>query len=293
MRGKILFISSVTLLFLTTPHPAYADVSAQLKQAETYQNNRQYEQAEAIYQQIATAFPDTNDALEAQMQLTLIYIATDRQQQADAAFEKLTAGFSKQKGIAEAVWQIGQRYIELKKYDKAYEINQYNVRHFPKDMYTMWSQVEIIYSHLREGDDVGADAAVEKLFTNFNDNPLIAGAVWDTGQYYRDLKKYDQANRLYKHVVENWPKDEHALWAQADLIKSYLAQGNDTAAEAAVDKLLSDFNDNQLVARAIWDTAQNYRGLKKYENANELYQHIVKTWPKKVYEKSNHPGFSR
>jgi len=354
MRGKSLFISSVSLLFLIIPHPALANASAQLKQAETYQNNRQYEQAEAIYQQIVTAFPDTNEALEAQKQRTIVYIDTNRQEQADAAFEKLTANFSSHKDIAQAVhdiayqyrcankqqkanqidqyvidhWpdsdyavlgqmdiakyyidqgndpnaeaattklltgysgnvliaraihDVAQQYRGTRKYEKANRLYQYVINNWPDAEHALWSQADLIKSYVAEGNDVAADAAVDKLLTNFNDNPLIARAVWDTGQHYRDLKKYDQANRLYKHVVENWPKAEHALWAQADLIKSYLAQDNDASADAAVEKLLTNFNDNPLIARVVWDTGQYYRELKKYEMANKLYQHIVKTWPK-------------
>jgi len=120
------------------------------------------------------------------------------------------------------------------------------------------------------------------LLTNFNDNPLIARAIWDTGQYYRDLKKYEKANQLYKHVVENWPKAEHAIWAQADLIKSYLAQGDDSSAEAAVEKLIADFSWSEHIARAIHDTAWEYRKLANYGRANELDQYVIDHWPQDV-----------
>jgi tetratricopeptide (TPR) repeat protein len=140
----------------------------------------------------------------------------------------------------------------------------------------------LIKSYVAQGDDTAAEAAVDKLLTNFNDNPLIARAVWDTGQYYRDLKKYEKANRLYKHVVEHWPKAEHALWAQADLIKSYLALGDDPNAQAAVDKLLTNFNDNPLIARAIHDTAWEYRKLANYGRANELDRYVIDRWPEDV-----------
>jgi len=139
-------------------------------------------------------------------------------------------------------------------------------------------KADLIKSYLALGDDADAQAAVDKLLTNFNDNPLTARAVWDTGQYYRDLKKYEKANRLYQHVVNNWPKAEHALWAQADLIKSYLALGDDPNAQAAVDKLLTNFNDNPFVARAIHDTAWEYRKLGNYGRANELDQYVIDHW---------------
>jgi tetratricopeptide (TPR) repeat protein len=104
-------------------------------------------------------------------------------------------------------------------------------------------------------------------------------AIWDTGQYYRDLKKYEMANKLYQHVVKTSPESEHALWAQADLIKSYLALGDDPNAEAAVKKLLSEFSGNRYKPRAIHDTAWEYRKSGNYGRANELDQYVIDHWP--------------
>jgi outer membrane protein assembly factor BamD (BamD/ComL family) len=108
MVKKIFLLSSVlfSLLLSTAASRCLADVSEQFEQAQTYQLNGNYEQAEAIYQQIVMDFPDSNDALEAQKQLTLMYITTDSQQQADAAFAALTAVFAGHKDIAQAVWKI-------------------------------------------------------------------------------------------------------------------------------------------------------------------------------------------
>jgi tetratricopeptide (TPR) repeat protein len=80
-------------------------------------------------------------------------------------------------------------------------------------------------------------------------------------------------------VVANWPDSEDALWAQADLIKSYLAAGDDPNAENAVEKLLADFSENPLIARAIHDTAYEYRKLEKYDRADELDQFVIDKWP--------------
>jgi len=153
------------------------------------------------------------------------------------------------------------------------------VQSWPKAEHAVWAQADLIKSYLAQDNDASADAAVEKLLTNFNDNPLIARAVWDTGQYYRDLKKYEMANKLYQHVVKTSPESEHALWAQADLIKSYLALGDDPNAQAAVDKLLTEFAHNKLIARAIHDTAWEYRKSGNYGRANELDKYVIDNWP--------------
>ena len=78
------------------------------------------------------------------------------------------------------------------------------------------------------------------------------------------------------------PKSEHALWAQADLIKSYLALGDDPNAEVAVKKLLSEFSGNRYKPRAIHDTAWEYRKSGNYGRANELDQYVIDHWPADV-----------
>jgi len=68
----------------------------------------------------------------------------------------------------------------------------------------------------------------------------------------------------------------------ADLIKSYLALGDDSGAEAAVEKLMADFSWSSYIARAIHDTAWEYRKLANYSRANELDQYVIDRWPEDV-----------
>jgi tetratricopeptide (TPR) repeat protein len=255
-------------------------VRDQFNQAEIYQKDKQYDYAEQIYRQIIAQFPDSNDALEAQKQLTCLYLATKRQAQAAAAFEELTTAFSGHKDIAQAVHDIAYQYRRINRQENANELDQYVIGAWPQSDYALLGQMDIAKYYVDQGNEANAQAAIDKLLADFSDNPLTARAVHDVAQHYRWSGKYEKANRLYQHVVTNWPNAEHALWAQADLIKSYLALGDDPNAEAAVEKLLANFTANPLAARAVWDTGQHYRELKKYEKANELYQHVVKTWPK-------------
>jgi tetratricopeptide (TPR) repeat protein len=280
MLRKILFISSVTLLFLATPYPALADVSAQLKQAAAYKDNRRYEQAEAIYQQIITAFPDTNDALEAQKQLTLIYIATNRQQQADAAFEKLVADYSKHQGISEAVWQIAEGYGWPEEYNKAFQLHQYNVEHFPGDVYAMRSQTEIVYFYLRKGDSTATDAAIDKLLTVFSNQPTLPKEIYQITERYKRLGKYDKALGLHQYSVEHFPNEMYAMWSQVEIIYSHIRNGNEPMANAAFDKLVAVFSSQPTLPKEIYQIAMKYNQSKRNDKALELHQYNAERSPK-------------
>lgn len=355
MRRRIEFAVTVFALILAIglEGKAVGDVPDQLAEAEQFVKSGNYDQAEAIYRQIVVQVPDSNDALEAQKQLTCLCVTTNRLVEADTTLAELTAGFSGHKDVAQAVHDIAYHYRTTNRHDKANEIDQSVIRDWPQSdcavlaqmdiakyyvdqgneaeaqpaidellgdlsgspliaralhdvgqhyrsagkceeanqlyqhvivncpgtEYAMWSQVDLVKSNLALKDDAEAEAAVEGLLGDFTKNPLIAQAIHDVGQHYRGLKKYDKANELYEHVVANCPGTEHALWSQADLIKSYLALGDDANAEAAVEGLLSGFSDNPLIARAVWDTGQHYRELKQYAQANRLYKHIVTNYP--------------
>jgi len=273
MRKRIHFaviILTVGVVFgLASRAPG--SVSDRFSQARSYREDKQYDQAEQIYRQIIAQFPDSNDALEAHKQLTCLYIITDQQGEADAALAELTPAFSGHKDIAEAVHDIAYQYRNINRHEKANEVDQYVVGAWPETDFAVLAQMDIAKYYVEKGNDPNAQAATDKLLRDFSDNPLIARAVHDIAQHYRWSGKYEKANGLYQCVVANWPDSEHALWSQADLIKSYLALEDDANAEAAVEGLLTGFSDNPLIARAVHDTGQHYRELKKYAQANRLY----------------------
>jgi len=221
MSTKTLLISSVLfgVLLLMAAGVWFADTSELLEQAETYREQGQYEQAEAIYLQIITDYPGTDYALEAQKKLTLIYIATDRQQQADAAFGRLVTDFYEHTGISQAVWKIAKEYEESKKYDKALELHQYNVQQFTPDKHAMWSQVEIVYSLIDSGD-VAADAACDKLITVFSKQETLPKEIHQVAMKYSGSGQSEKAYALHQYNVEHFPDYNglDVIWSQSELI---------------------------------------------------------------------------
>jgi len=277
MKKKTLLISSVlsvVLLFLAVG-VCFAGTSELLLQADTYREQGQYEQAEAIYLQIITGYPGTDYALEAQKKLTLIYIATDRQQQADAAFGQLVTAFSGYPGITQAVWQIAKEYQQRKKYNKALELHQYNVQKFTPDKHTMWSQVEIIYSLIDSGD-AAADAACEKLIIVFSEQETLPKEIHQIATKYNQLKRYDKALELHQCNADLSPKDNiYAMWSQVELVKYHIGDANETAAVAACDTLLIEFSEQPDLPKEVYQIADLYSKAGKDDKALDLHYYNV------------------
>ncbi|MHC4086381.1 MAG: tetratricopeptide repeat protein [Planctomycetota bacterium] len=285
MSNKTLLITSVLFCFLLSAAaiPCLADVTEQFKQANDYKRAKQYEQAESIYQQIVIDFPGSSDALEAQKQLTILYIKQDSQPQAEAAFQKLLADFYMHDGIARAVNKVADHYGWSGKYEKAKQLYQYVLDSWPQADYAVWSQKSLAASNMRLGDDPNAAAAIEKLLTNFAQHKQIANAVNMLAEECSTLKRYDKARILYRYVAENCPDNELAIWAQQGVAILNIKLGDAAAARDAVEKLLTDFSEHNNIAKAVNKVADHYRSSKKYEKARRLYQHVVDNWPAADY----------
>ena len=280
MVKKVLLLSlALSSLFVFVTSSSSTDPAAQLEQAETYMKNGQYQQAEEIYQQVVMDYAGTDYAFKAQKNLVVIYIAMDRQPEAETASQQLLANFSTHKDIAKAVHNIAYQYQRLDKYETANQLYQYVLDNWPEAEHAMWSQMDLAKLNIGLGNDALAQAAIDKLLTDFSGNESIAKAVHNVAYHCQKFQKYETANQLYQYVLDNWPEAEHAMWSQMDLAKLNIGLGNDTAAQAAIDKLLTDFSGNELIAKAVHNVAYHCQKFQKYETANQLYQYVLDNWP--------------
>ena len=269
-------IPPMALLILILAAGSPATHSDQLEQAQTLMNNGQYEQAKNIYQQILAENPGSDEAIEAQKQIVIIHIATDKQDEADAAFEQLIAGFSQHKDIAKAIWQIAKQYDSKGNRKKAIELHQYNVANFSKDRYAMLSQVEIIKSYIIYGSSTTAAVATDELINKFSDQPTLPHEIYQIARAFSQEKQEEKATKLDEYIIEKYPSSIYALLSQAYLS---IKNGDLGTADATVDKILNDFPEEPVLSKELFQFARKFEALKKYDKAFQLYQHEVEHFP--------------
>lgn len=282
------------ILFLGMTSKTFADPFAQLEQAKTYQKQRQYGQAERIYQQILTDHPGTDHAFEAQKMSIILYVAWNKQAQAETAFQQLIDNFSGHSGIAQAVHDIAYQHRLLHKYKKANQLDQHVIDNWPESDYALLAQMDLAKYYVDRGD-AAAEAAVDKLLADFAGNPLIARAIHDVAQHYSLSGRYEKANEHYQYVIDHWPQTEYAELSRIDLaetnILSLIDSGDDTATEAALDNLIADFTDNPGLQESVFVIGEKYyndafRCEKegKASEARENFQKALLTWEKIIEE---------
>lgn len=129
------------------------------------------------------------------------------------------------------------------------------------------------------GREPEAQAALEQLLANFSEHEGIAAAVTHVADAYRESEKYENACEIYEYVIANSPQDEHALWSQMDLVVANAYAGNDSAADTALGKLLTQYSGHELLPKALLLTADHHRRLEKHNKACEIYQYALDNSP--------------
>ena len=260
----------------------FGDVQGDLLEAEGFREAGRFEQAETIYNSIISADANSVEAFASQEGLSVIYVAMGKQTEADTAYHELLAKYSNRSGIANAVDHVADAYREIENFQKARACNQYIVDHWPDADRAADAQAGVVRASILMGDEIGAQAAMNKLLSSFSDSTHIAKAVDDVADDYDKAGQYEKARQWHQYVVDHWPEDERALEAQKGVVISNIALGNQTAAQAGVDKLISDFKINaEEIAEAIDNVAEDYchNKMGNYTKAMELYQYIATSWP--------------
>ncbi len=285
MVKKVILLSSVLfgLLFLGIAEEDMLDETEQLEQAQTHLKNGQYRQAEEIYQQILTDYPGTDLAFKAQKYLVIVYVAMDRQPKAKTALTQLLTEFSAQERLPHSVHEIVERCCQSGKGEAVRQVHQDLLDAQPQSEHAIWLRMGVALSNAYLGDESNADSAIEGLTAGFSEDDRSAEAIGQIAWNYRKLKRYEKARQLYQYVVVNWPYKPRAVFSQRGVALCNIALGDETAARAAIEKLLADFSEDEHITEVISRIAYDYRRSGQYEKARELYQYALAHWPEDKY----------
>jgi tetratricopeptide (TPR) repeat protein len=211
---------------------------------------------------------------------------------AEAATNKLIANYSGYKPIARAVCQIADQYYQSQRHQNADKLYQKIVEKWPDTGDAMWAQMHIAMSNIRDGN-VAAEAATDKLLTNYAGQENITEAACQIADQYSQSQKYQQADKLYQEIIERCGA-KHAILAKAGMVKLNILLGNEAAAEAAINKLITDFSGHPDLPRTLLIIGEEYykKGLSKEsegpaDQARDHFEKAVKMWGRLINEFPN------
>lgn len=280
MSRKAFFISLIALLIPLMVAGCFADPAAQLQQAEQYVEDESYEQAEKNYQGIIQQHGGTIWALEAQKELTIVYIAWGKQPEAQAAYEKLLADLTQHEVTAEDIYWIAKRFNWAKQSNRAAGVHRYNVERFPGKEHALWSQVEVIFHHIRSGDESASDTEVDRFLSIFAGHPALPRDVYNVAKEYDKAGRHRKALELYQYVIEHRPADED-IYARMSASMAYIGLADEANALAVTDGLISDFYDHSDLAGVVFHIGEQY-----YEKAFQAGNEALEAQAKENFEKA-------
>lgn len=276
--GKRLKITSVIISLIIlgiAGNRCWAD-AAELATADNFVKNGQYAQAEPIYQQIITANPGTDNALNAQKGLVILY-ENWKPQEAGTALGKIISDFSGNPKAVLAVCDIAVHYNNLNQGDKAKRYYQCVADTWPSDEQAMWSLFAVAKINMAGGDDAGVHTAYQRIISNYSSNENAAAIVYEIAESYRQAEKNLIALPYYKYVADNCAGKDFAVFCQMYVVTLNFTMGNDEAAKLALKKLLMDYSSSDKLATAVWEVSQCCRKLNKFNRLDEFYQYALDT----------------
>ena len=214
-----------------------------------------------LYQYVVDNWPEAEHALWSQMNIAISNILLGDDAAAQETADKLLFDFAGDERLEVAGCLLADEYRKSNKHENSSVLYQYVIDNWPGTEYAMWSQMGLAMSNIVLGDDLKADAAIGKLLTDFPDQNGIQKAISSIAEQYRLLNIYDKAEQVYQSAIEalnKRPESDHAIWSQVAEIVSDVALGNEAIAQAALDKMIVDFNDHPDLPLALWEAASAY-----------------------------------
>jgi TolA-binding protein len=127
-----------------------------------------------------------------------------------------------------------------------------------------------IVSLIEAGKSAQADAAVAGI--------IALPASMEKGQAlqiiasaYQNAGQADRAIKLCDYVLQNWPKENFAVWAGMSMVISQIDKGDMAAADGTTERIIANYADNTGLPAVISVIADIYSWRKMYGRAERLY----------------------
>jgi len=175
---------------------------------------------------------------------------------------------------------LAETYQEEGRYAEAEQIYQGIIEQHPLTDYDFEAQTQLVILYINWDKSAEADAALEELTSIFYEHPGIAQAILGIAVFNGDVhNNYEKALQLHEYVLTNYPDSNDAIWSQLGVVQSNVALGNDMAAQAAYEDMLSNFSANEDISSAICGVAEAFCEFEKYGKALEIHQYVLTNLP--------------
>jgi tetratricopeptide (TPR) repeat protein len=262
---------------------AWADVAADLKQAEELRKAGQYAQAEPVYLKvIQEADPnkpaDLEAAFNARKKLPLVYLATDRLPQAKEAILQLLSRHAGHALLPHALHEMVEGAKPLYKLPQVRQVCQDLVTSRPDDPQALWLKMTMALASVHQGDYPATDAAIQDLLAAPATDIRVTEALNHVAWACRNVQQPAKGLTIYQDIMEHWPERDQAAFAQHGIVICYQQLGNPQEADGALEVLLQKYGSHKDASKmALW-AADGYSSAGEKERARKVFEAVVRNY---------------
>jgi tetratricopeptide (TPR) repeat protein len=239
---------------------------------------KKWGRSRALFQHFMQHWGGHEKALLAQRGIAKASIKLGDVERADAAIARLIEIFGTSKGVIHQVKELANDWAESDRYDKAIPVYAEVVSRWATDANAMLAQKQIGMAQLALEDFDKADAAVDKLVSDFAGWADVPEAVYEIAKKNSELGRHDKAAEQFRLVLERWRGHEDAIWCQMELVMGKIRQWDLDGAEGELGSLLSGFAEDRRLAEAVHEIVEEYRNTGAHEAGRELFNYLLTEW---------------
>jgi|GEM_PF-1600063 len=248
---------------------------------EAYRDQQRYFESKMLDEYVAENYPGSDQAFWAQARHAGVEIMLGNYDAGEAIIESLKQNYAEHRSLSDAFVDIGNEYLNQKRYDAAQALYSYVVENYPGSMAVVSANTQLAISSIKEGDYVAAGAVVEAFKRNYADHPDLSENILKIGVEYCNREKVDEAIQLYAYITDFYPESDQAFFALARWAGAEVISGNYTNAETLVDTLLTSYFAHEALADNLYAIANEYVRHEQFTQAKSLYDYIAKNYPEK------------
>jgi tetratricopeptide (TPR) repeat protein len=214
----------------------------------------------------------------------------------DAAIDKL-ASDCKDASVLTANYDIiADSFAWRRMNDRAGRLYQFIIDKSPDSSLVSKARLGLarvgILGHIEEKKFSIAQEKLDSMIADFNNEPALAGALFQIGQEFFWKNRYIEAMDAFDHISPTDSLSQNAkLWSAKVNICSLIGKAKDEEILASIDKLMNDFADNPGLAEAVYWLSKEYEWKKSaggdrngwYDSPNSVYQKLIQQFGGTTY----------
>jgi len=233
------------------------------KIATRYDERVAFDYSKALCKKVVDNYPEDEYSTYASLLLAKLkayeLINAGDYESAYSIVTQILEDFAGHEQLPRSLWEIANRYEKFKASGYSKLLCEQIVADYPHDKYARYAALQLAESRVYELIDGGnyeaADSNVSEMLEDFAGHKQLSRRLYEIAEKYSRNEAWPYAEALYGRIAADYPKDKYGLKAKLGVsrtnVLSLIMSQDCNQAEAALDKMVADFNNNPYLAEAV------------------------------------------